>query len=182
MPKKYNIDHKDIAVFKKAVKGTKPLAQTKIRLKPSQDREPLRKHIQREFKDEIDHLSEKNDLAVVGSEEFIAYKQASISNKTLRKLRKGQYNVEATLDLHGMSVAEAKVAVEQFLRECLQQNIRVIVVIHGKGKHNTMPILKNKLNHWLRDINCVLAFCSASSLHGRHGALYALLKRSTQLE
>lgn len=179
MPKKYKVNELDISTFKEAVKGTKPLAQTKIRLKPN-EKEPPKKSKQHTFDDEI-VLYAEDDLRNVSGEEFIAYKHSSISNKILRKLRKGQYNVEATLDLHGMSVSHAKAALEQFLQDSLQQEIRVVVVIHGKGKHN-MPILKNKLNQWLRNVNYVLAFCSASSSHGRRGAIYVLLKRSTQFE
>lgn len=179
MPKKYPIDLLDLETFKTAVKGAKPLIHNKVRLAP-----PQKKYLENNkvphFEEEI-VLHDKNDLNNVSGEEFISYKQASISHKILRKLRKGQYNVEATLDLHGMTVDNAKHAVQQFLQGCIQHDIRVAVVIHGKGKNN-MAILKNKLNQWLRDVHVVLAFCSATSLHGRHGAIYVLLKRSLSIE
>lgn len=179
MPKKTKLSEDEIAAFHKAVEGTKPLAQKKIRLSPPST---SRKVIKRKHYEEEEPIlfSEKQVLATVGGEEFIAHKQAAISNKTLRKLRKGQYNVDAILDLHGLSVEEAKIAVESFLQQCLRQGIRVVLIIHGKGRHNQMPILKNKLNHWLREIDVVLAFCSAASSHGSRGALYVLLKSTTE--
>lgn len=178
MAKKTKISQEDLDAFHEAVKDAKPLSQNKIRLKSPQ---PVRK---RKAIDDLEweplNLSEAQDLGQVRGEEFIGYKQAAISNKTLRKLRKGQYNVDAMLDLHGMSVEEAKSAVESFLQQCLQRSIRVALIIHGKGRHTEMPILKNKLNHWLRDIHLVLAFCSAAPSHGNRGAIYVLLKRNTE--
>ena len=176
MPKKTKISQEDIDAFYEAIKGTKPLIQKKIRLKPpSPQKKPISPH---SFSDkESFYFHESENLNQVAGEEFIAYKHNSISNKILRKLRKGQYNVDAVLDLHGMSVEEAKTAIESFLQECLEAHLRVVLIIHGKGHHSQMPILKNKINHWLRELDVVLAFCSAAPSHGSRGATYVLLKR-----
>jgi DNA-nicking Smr family endonuclease len=180
MPKKPKIEEDDLQSFYKAVEGTVPLKQKnkKIRLTPPVKKAPMRKR-RASDDDEPIHLNQSLSIDTVQSEEFISYKNSAISNKTLRKLRKGQYNVEATLDLHGMTVDEAEAAVELFLQQCLQEGIRVVLIIHGKGRFSQMPVLKNKLNQWLRNIQSVLAFCSASPHHGSRGALYVLLKRST---
>jgi len=165
--------------FHNAVVGTKPLIQKKIRLKtpPSTSRTVNKRPL---FTEELFYLNESLDLDPVSGDEFIAFKQTGISNKTLRKLRKGQYNVEAILDLHGMSVGKAKASVDSFLQQCLHEGIRVVLIIHGKGHHSQAPILKNKLNHWLRKIHAVLAFCSAAPSHGSRGATYVLLKHMTE--
>lgn len=178
MPKKPKPDEEDIAAFRKAVAGIVPLPQKKVRIvsKKHSPREPTKAKIN----EEAINLNEIDDLDEVSAEDFIAYKQESISNKILRKLRKGQYNVEAILDLHGMSVEQAKTAVTSFLQQCLHKGMRVVLIIHGKGHHKPMPILKNKLNHWLRKTHVVLAFCSAASFHGNRGALYVLLKRTEE--
>lgn len=177
MSKKNKINEDDIAAFQKAVEGTKPLIQKKIRLTP-----PItRSHsVRQSFPEETFNFSETLDIPNVSGEEFITFKQSGISHKTLRKLRKGQYNVEAKLDLHGMTVEKAKVTLENFLHQCLLDEVRVVLVIHGKGHHSQGPILKNKLNRWLREVNFVLAFCSAAALHGSRGAIYVLLKRSAE--
>lgn len=176
LPKK-DLPKKDLNAFYKAIEGTKPLIKEKIRLAaPSTHRKAARYP---QFEKKPLQFSEAQDLQPVRGEEFIAYKQNDVSNKTLRKLRKGQYNVDAVLDLHGMSVEEAILAVESFLQQCLHEGIRVVLIIHGKG-HHKMPVLKNKLNHWLRELNVVLAFCSAAPIHGSRGALYVLLKRTAE--
>ena len=175
MPKHSKINPDDLDAFYKAVAGTKPLIHNnKVQLQscPRRVTTSSVKTPEEQF-----DFKESQDLLNVQGEEFIAFRQASISNKTLRKLRKGQYNVEAILDLHGLSVEEAKIAIHNFLQRCLQKKLSVVLIIHGKGRHGQMPILKNKLNHWLREINSILAFCSATPTHGSRGAIYILLKK-----
>lgn len=177
MPKKkFKISEEDLETFHQAMKGTVPLKINKIRLGSSADsRKQIYKQVR--YEDESFNLNESLSLDPVQGEEFISYTHAGVSNKTLRKLRKGQYNVEAVLDLHGLSVDEARAAVDGFLRQCSHEKIRVVLIIHGKGHHSQMPILKNKLNHWLRELHSVLAFCSAAPVHGSRGAMYVLLRR-----
>jgi DNA-nicking Smr family endonuclease len=168
------LSKEDQATFQEAMKGVKPLKkETKIRPAP-----PKRKPVKHRWAEETEslNLNESLTLDPVQSEEFISYKQAGISHKILRNLRQGQYNVEAKLDLHGHTIEEARKTVDAFLQQCLQQRIRVVLIIHGKGHHSQMPVLKNKLNHWLRELPSVLAFCSATPAHGSRGAVYILLK------
>lgn len=176
MPKKSTVDPQDIAAFKEAVKGTKPLSGQKVRVakpslpptKPIKTPEPPKERF---------YFSDMDYLEPVSGDDAVTHVTNGISNKALRKLSKGQYNVEAILDLHGMTVEEAKSAVDSFLQQCLHDGLRVVLIIHGKGHLGRMPILKNKLNHWLRKIDEVLAFSSAAPGHGRGGAMYVLLKR-----
>lgn len=178
MRKKLKISPEELALFHEAVAGTKPLSAKKHRHPlAAKTKKPSK---QTTTKKTLAPFLETHDIAPVSGEELISYKHNSISHKILRNLRKGQYNVEAVLDLHGMSVDEAQLAVDRFLQQCLHEKMQVILIIHGKGRHSKMPILKNKLNHWLREINVVLAFCSAAPSHGNRGAIYVLLKRTAE--
>lgn len=181
MPKRPpKITQEDLDAFHKAVEGTVPLARKKARIAPvhAPKRSPRRRAAV--DTEEPFHLSDALHLDIVSGEDFISYKRDGISNKILRKLRKGQYNVEAKLDLHGMSIEEARTAINHFLQHCLHERMRVVLIVHGKGSHSEAPILKNKLNHWLRELNVVLAFCSAAPFHGSRGAIYVLLKNTTE--
>jgi len=170
------ITPEDLKHFHEAVKGTIPLATDKIHLSAYL---PRKKKAPKPYdQTESLNLTESLSLDPVQGEEFISFKQAGISNKILSHLRKGQYTIEATLDLHGLFVEKAKIVIDEFLQQCLHDRIRVVLIIHGKGHHSEMPILKNKLNHWLRELPAVLAFCSASRAHGSRGAIYVLLKRN----
>jgi DNA-nicking Smr family endonuclease len=177
MRKKIIFNTTDLDSFHEALEGVKPLVNNKIRLNTTVCTTKIIKYESDER--DIFHLSEAGYLDPVHSDEFISYKQISISNKILRKLVKGQYNVDAILDLHGMTTDEARTAVDRFLQQCMRDRIRVALIIHGKGRQD-MPILKNKLNHWLREVHTVLAFCSAAPKHGNHGALYVLFKHPTE--
>ncbi len=63
-------------------------------------------------------FSDYEKLAPVGTETQLLYARSGISNKTLRKLRHGQYNAEALLDLHGKTIDEARNALAHFLFWC----------------------------------------------------------------
>lgn len=179
MQKKPTISKEDIRAFQEAVKDAKPLVNDKTPLgsPPPVKRKPSQKNKapERSF-----HFSETSYLPPVQGDDYLEFYQPGISHKILRNLRKGQYNVEAILDLHGKTVDEASVLLEAFLQHCLSHQVRVVLIIHGKGNPTITPILKNKLNHWLRETMTVLAFCSAAPKAGGRGALYVLLKRITE--
>ena len=96
----------------------------------------------------------------------------------MRKLRRGQYAIEAQLDLHGNTVPEARERVSTFLRDMQTQGKRCVRIIHGKGKSSEgkLPVLKGKVNAWLQQWDQVLAFCSARPNDGGTGAIYVLLR------
>jgi len=180
MPKKSKISSTDINTFLDAVKGVKPLIQDKISLKKSIKKPHKPSMVRPRYEEEMLFFDETPSLTQLSGDEFISYKQNSISDKTLRKLRKGQYTIQATIDLHGMTIEEARSAVSLFLQDCFYKEIQVALIIHGRGLHSKMPILKNKLNQWLRSTPLVLAFCSATKGHGSRGAIYVLFKRPTK--
>ena len=177
MPKKLKIEDSDKTAFNSAMRGVKPLAPTqKIHWQPK----PLPpKRQQQTIEEELPSFpfSDYENLDPVGSEDLLEFVRGGIQHKILRKLRQGQYNVEAILDLHGKTVEEARQTLSRFLWTCQDKGVRHALVIHGKGRSGGRPILKNKLNHWLRQTEEVIAFCSATGKDGRGGALYVLLRR-----
>jgi DNA-nicking Smr family endonuclease len=116
----------------------------------------------------------------VGSDEQLLFYRAGLQRTTLKKLRKGQIAIEAELDLHGYTVAEARVELTKFVHFSLGSGLRCVSIIHGRGKSGSgaPPILKQKVNHWLRQRDEVLAFCSAINRDGGTGAIYLLLRRA----
>jgi len=118
----------------------------------------------------------------VGNQEYLEYQGQGIQHRQFAKLRAGKVHLEAELDLHGMTLMKAEPALSRFLELCQQQQIRCVRIIHGKGwgSKDNKPVLKSKLNHWLRQSASVLAFCSATVEDGGTGALYVLLRRQHQ--
>ena len=113
----------------------------------------------------------------LASGEELVFAREGIQSSVLRKLRRGQYHVQAEIDLHGLTVAEAKEALRGFLAHALDRHIRCVRIIHGKGLRSGHrgPVLKGTVNSVLRRIGPVLAFVSARQVDGGTGAVYVLL-------
>ena len=126
-----------------------------------------------------DMVSDHFELAEMETGEEIHYCREGLQHVVLRKLRRGQFRVSAALDLHGMSADTARQALAHFLHIARRDNMTCVRIIHGKGKRSRHkgPVLKHKVNHWLRQRDEVLAFCSARPVDGGTGAVYVLLKR-----
>lgn len=100
----------------------------------------------------------------------------------LRRLRRGQFPVDARLDLHGMGAQEARSRVELFLRTMRSKRERMVLVIHGKGDHSPMGVgvLRGEISAWLSQgpsSENVAAFATARENDGGPGAVYVLLRR-----
>lgn len=112
------------------------------------------------------------------------FKRAGIQHGVYRKLRMGRYDIDARLDLHRMTVKQARDEVHQFIRDAMQLGLRTVLILHGKGQRKVeqerTAVLKGYVNRWLRDIEDVQAFHSAQPVHGGTGAVYALLKKSVE--
>jgi DNA-nicking Smr family endonuclease len=102
-----------------------------------------------------------------------------LQKRVLRRLRRGQYAIEAELDLHGMTRTQAERALSELLRHARERRLGCVRIIHGKGRRssNEGPVLKPAVAGWLRRREDVLAFCSARPVDGGSGALYVLLGR-----
>jgi DNA-nicking Smr family endonuclease len=174
MRKKDEIDDTEKDLFQSAMRGIKRMTHTKItnQYTPS-EKKPLKKQ---KPSNPLNLIDEEESIDMVSGDDLLEFNRTGLQHKVLRKLRQGKYTVEATLDLHGKRVHEARETLNDFLLYCLKKNIRHALIIHGKGHGTTKPILKNKLNQWLRQLDFVLAFCSATRQEGRSGAVYLLLK------
>jgi len=101
-----------------------------------------------------------------------------LASDTLRKLRRGHWATQSEIDLHGLTVAEARPVVVEFLNDCLREGLRCVRIIHGKGlgSKNGEPVLKRKVASWLMQRDEILAFCQARRTEGGGGAAVVLLK------
>ena len=116
---------------------------------------------------------------IVYGEDRIEFCRAGIQKKRLQQLKKCHIDSSSTLDLHGMTQEEAQQAIIRFIEQQLAATKQYLLIIHGKGKNSpaTQPAtLKNLTNHLLRQLDPVLAFCSAQVHDGGTGALYVLLR------
>lgn len=112
--------------------------------------------------------------------EVLSFSRSGLQHKVLKKLRTGKQDIELVLDLHGLTVIEARNELLEFLGECEVSGIRNVIIIHGKGfRSKGKAVIKPMLNRWLRSTDIVLAFHSAQPKDGGAGAVYVLLKNFT---
>lgn len=111
--------------------------------------------------------------------EEVSFRRDSVSNRDLRRLKRGEFATEAEIDLHGMRLEQAREALKQFLRECIERRLASVRIVHGKGTRSGPdgPILKPSVQQWLAMWDEVLAFASSQPRHGGTGAVYVLLRR-----
>jgi DNA-nicking Smr family endonuclease len=178
MPRKTITDH-DSQLFREAVADARPLPTDRVGLAPPAPPPRPLKRMEDERQVIADMLSDPPDDADVETGEELLFARPGLQHSVMRKLRRGHYTVEAQLDLHGFTAAEARAALTRFMHEARASGARCIRVIHGKGNgsHQRQPVLKVKVNHWLRQWDGVLAFASAPPNDGGTGAVYVLLKR-----
>lgn len=117
-----------------------------------------------------------DDLEASGGE-ALRYRRPSVGRRTMRRLARGHYAVQGEIDLHGMTVAEARPRLEAFIEDSLTGGRRCVRIVHGKGLGSGArgPVLKAAVNRWLRRWDAVLAFVSTRQVDGGTGAVYVLL-------
>jgi DNA-nicking Smr family endonuclease len=173
-------DADDLEALRRALAGVKPLARA--RRAPLQRPAPAPVPAQTR-RDERAALAESlrgplsaDDALDSGVE--LTYLRAGMSRLVLRRLRRGHWVVQDSLDLHGMNRVEAALQVARFVRAAAARGLRCVRIVHGKGlgSHHREPVLKGKLRAWLIPRDEVLAFCQAPAAEGGAGALLVLLK------
>ena len=133
--------------------------------------------------DQVEVLRESllppTDEAMLDTGDELNFRRSHVPESVLVKLRRGHYAVDAEVDLHGLTGAEAKAALREFIAEAVTRRMSCVRVIHGKGRRSGPrgPVLKNVVNHWLQRADDILAFGSARGVDGGSGAVYVLLRR-----
>lgn len=180
MSKRTKPADEELELFRRSVGPIKALPQDTVVLRPPPP-PPVPAQRRRDEQEVLDEmLLGFFDGAEIETGEELLNVRPGVPHSVVRKLRRGQLSIEAELDLHGLTVPEAKLALARFLRASAAAGRRCIRVVHGKGygSRQKQPVLKGKTNHWLRQREEVLAFCSARPSDGGTGAVYVLLRRS----
>ena len=177
MAKPPHDEEEEAELFRAAVRGVRPLARAPV---PPRAR-PARPHARFSRADRAAVLRESlegdpADPALAPGDE-LAFHRPAVQATVLRRLRRGEYRIEREIDLHGLTVLEAKAALRAFLLEALEAGVRCVRIVHGKGLRSGPrgPVLKAAVSGLLRRTGAVLAYVSARPVDGGTGALYVLL-------
>jgi DNA-nicking Smr family endonuclease len=170
-------DDQDLCLFRAAVRDVKPLNGPPRARQPPKPL-PAARFTRAERRAVLEESLREDpaDPALAGGEELV-FHRPGVPRSVLRKLRRGGYRIQGEIDLHGLTVAEARQALREFLSHALGSHWRCVRIVHGKGLRSGSrgPRLKGMVGSVLRRLDPVLAYVSARPVDGGSGALYVLL-------
>lgn len=113
---------------------------------------------------------------------------AAIDRRTRTRLSRGNLEVDASLDLHGLTQSAAHVRLRHFLEEGHARGARLVLIITGKGGtaaeteygREERGVLRRAVPLWLSSAelrHLVAGFDEAGRRHGGSGALYVRIRR-----
>ena len=132
-----------------------------------------------------DLVSGQGNFELTETEEYLEGARVGLDPRLVSQLRRGDFSMQAHIDLHGMTQVDAKEALTQFVLESVRKGRRAVLVVHGRGLRSPggHPVLKHATAQWLSHGTIggyVLAFTTARSYDGGAGAVWVLLRRERQ--
>ncbi|NEU98707.1 Smr/MutS family protein [Bradyrhizobium uaiense] len=110
---------------------------------------------------------------------------APIGRRERAKLSRGRQEIDARLDLHGMTQLRAHRVLYAFLQRAHSDGLTFVLVITGKGKvgglESERGVLRRQVPEWLslpEFRSLVVGFEEAHIGHGGEGALYVRVRRA----
>jgi DNA-nicking Smr family endonuclease len=107
---------------------------------------------------------------------------SGIDRANAERLKRGRHPIEARLDLHGMTEAQAHRALAAFIDSSHRAGRRCVLVITGRGLGSSgSGVLRRAVPRWLDEARLrqqILAIAPAQPRDGGAGALYLLLRRN----
>lgn len=172
------------ALFQEAVQDVKPLVQEDIpplsrRITlPSPGQEERRQAAQARPRTLDDNpLTLPEHLEPCDPHDIGGEKKNGVQEGVYRKLRLGHYTIQNSIDLHRLTLKEARAEVHTFLQAAHKSGLRTLLVTHGKG---AAAVLKSHTWHWLREHPLVLAWHSAPPRQGGAGATLVLIRKNAR--
>lgn len=169
-----NTDERDL--FRQAMAGIQPIESDEVaplsaHEKIKQKRHNRQKQAVKDVQDVVRDTFSDNFEGYLGDDK-VAYTAPGESSYLAKQLRRGDYAPEMLLDLHGLTVAQAKHELAAMLAACEKELVQCCSVMHGHGT----GILKKQLPHWLIQHPAVRAFHQAPKAFGGDAAVLILLK------
>jgi len=181
------VNDDDSDFFQQQMGDVKPLKKPadRVHLKKTTEQIPgmeiRRKAAQQALPEGSHSLASEEFIKQVKPRDVLSFKRDGVQHGVFKNLRLGKYSIDSRLDLHRLTVSQAQLQVSRFVNDCMKHDIRCALITHGRGENREKPaLLKSCTNHWLQQIDEVLAFHSAQPQHGGTGATYLLLRKSKE--
>lgn len=173
---------RDDELFAFAMKDVKSLGWSAV---PLTNRPPveLQAHdLEAEALRELEDFIRHGNVEMEHSPEYIEGSIQPHGRLYLDALRAGHFSIQAHLDLHGLTLQDARFVLDEFILESIRAGFTCVRVVHGRGRHSHKhhPVLKENIQRWLasrRMSRHVIAYTSARVCDGGGGAVYVLLRK-----
>ena len=173
------LSEEERALWESITKQAKPLRKKHPAAAPVGLPEPERRIV----------VSKANPPSATGAKPMASAKPAvpplvPLGRRERLQLLRGHKEIEARLDLHGMTQMRAHRALSGFLHRAHGDGLTFVLVITGKGKlgaDSERGVLRRQVPQWLSAPefrNLVVGFEEAHIGHGGTGALYVRIRRS----
>ena len=141
-----------------------------------------RASLQASIRDKLKNPLSMEGVKHVPPDDFIQFQQPGIQDGVFKKLRLGKYPLEVVISMAGKTLDESRDLLYQNVLSGHEKGVRALLIKHGTGENSKpFPALKKSyVNHWLRELEEVIAFHTAQPMHGGFGATYVLLKKHPQ--
>jgi DNA-nicking Smr family endonuclease len=170
-------------LFKKAMEGVTPISRDKYieRIFQMELPESSRDKEDAEILEKLTNLVKYGKgFNVADTPEYIEGTNYHVHPMVAKRLHRGEYSIQAFVDLHGLLVEEAKEVFEKFLKWAVTSGKTGVLIVHGRGLSSpSEPVLKKKVVEWLTRgpwRKWVAAYSSARICDGGAGATYVLLR------
>jgi DNA-nicking Smr family endonuclease len=183
VPEEKFTSESEVELFQKEMESVKPvLGKRRIgKIAKAELSEGFRE------KDDAETLKRLEDLIhygtgfhVADTPEYIEGTGYHVHPEIARRLHRGEFSIQAHLDLHGLIVEEAREIFDQFMKWAVTHGKNGLLMTHGRGLSSPAePILKRKVEEWLTRgpwRKWVVAYSSARLCDGGAGATYILLR------
>lgn len=175
----------DLEAFAREMAGVSPLGHAdRLLLKRRPEHTPgqeYRRHTAQRPTARDENFLTTGFVEFIHPQAVISFMRSGIQHGVFRKLRQGAYPVDAMLDLHQLTVEQARREVFSFIRDCMKHDVRTALINHGKGGRDPgrpAAMIKSHVAKWLPLFPEVMAFHSAQGFHGGTGAVYIMLRKS----
>lgn len=185
-PAKVQLSDADKRAFLASVRGVERISddnRVEHTPKPQAQQEYFRKkRLQAEGEQSVDTRFARKPAAKTRSPKIESYNRDEgtyvrdlHAADLLKRLRQGQWMVEATLDLHGCKETEASKRFDRFISTCIEHDVKCVCVVHGQGhgSKNNEAVLRDAVDRWLKNIPQIAAFMRSPV--GGEGATIALI-------
>lgn len=165
-------------LWRGVAQSVKPLCKTRVTQSATRDAQlaaakPKPVVTERMFPAVTAHVAPKKETPAL----------TTLDRRTRQKLARGREAIDARLDLHGLTQAEAYNALLRFLHRVQHDGAKFVIVVTGKGARGAMGergVLRRQVPQWLglpEFRTLVVGFEAAHIGHGGEGALYVRVRR-----